>query len=138
MKYTKSLIFISLLSLISSYAASTTAGSAELQRLNSRWVSSFDKGNTEALMSLYTENAVVFPPTAITGYLKGLKEMGITEYSISNVDTEIKGDIAYETALWEATRIGANGTIFNFEGNITNVLEKQNDGSWKIKLQSWN
>ena len=146
MKYTKSLIFISLLSLISSYAASTTAESVELQRLNSRWVSSFDKGNTEALMSLYTENAVVFPPsseilegpTAITDYLKGLKEMGITEYSISNVDTEIKGDIAYETALWEATRIDANGIIFNFEGNITNVLEKQNDGSWKIKLQSWN
>ena len=146
MKYTESLIFISLLTLFSTYAASTTVDNAELQRLNSRWVSSFDNGNTEALMSLYTDNAIVFPPSseilegpiAITTYLEGMKENGVTEYSISNVDLQIKGDVAYETALWEATRIDASGTIFNFEGNITNVLEKQKDGSWKIKLQSWN
>jgi ketosteroid isomerase-like protein len=146
MKYTKSLIFISLLSLFSSYATSTTAESVDVERLNSRWVSSFEKGNTKALMDLYTENAMVFPPSseilegqiAIAAYLNSLKEIGVTEYSISNVDTEIKGDTAYETALWEATRIDANGATFNFEGNITNVLERQNDGSWKIKLQSWN
>lgn len=146
MKYTKSLIFLSVLSLFSTYAASTTAESVDVERLNSRWVSSFEKGNTEALMALYTENAVVFPPSseilegpeAIVAYLEGLKEIGVTEYSISNVDTEIKGNTVYETALWEATRVDASGTIFNFEGNITNVLERQNDGSWKIKLQSWN
>jgi uncharacterized protein (TIGR02246 family) len=146
MKNTKSLIFISLLSLFSSYATSAATESVDVERLNSRWVSSFEKGNTKALMDLYTDNALVFPPsseilegqTAIAAYLNGLKENGITEYSISNVDTQIIGDIAYETALWEATRIGTNGTTFNFEGNITNVLERQSDGSWKIKLQSWN
>jgi len=146
MKYTKSLIFLSILSLISTYAASTTAESVDAERLSSRWVSSFQKGNTEALMSLYTENALVFPPSSeilegpaeIVAYLESLRKIGVTEYSISNVDTEIKGDTVYETALWEATRIDTNGTVFNFEGNITNVLEKQSDGSWKIRLQSWN
>ncbi len=146
MKFFKSLIFITTLSLVSVYAASTTAENIDAEAVNSKWTSSFDKGNSEDLMALYTENAVVFPPSseilegqvAIIRYLEGLKKVGVTEYAISNVDMNIKGDIAYETAIWEATRVDTNGTVFNFEGNITNVLEKQKDGSWKIKLQSWN
>lgn len=147
MKTIKSLLLISALSLASTYVASTTEESVDVDQLNSKWMTSFDKGNTEALMSLYTENAIVFPPSseilegqaAIVAYLEGLKKIGVTEYSISNVDMDIKGDIAYQTALWETTRVDINGTtIFNFEGNITSVLEKQKNGSWKIKLQSWN
>ncbi len=146
MKYFKSLIFIATLSLVSTYAASTTAESVDADAINSEWTSNFDKGNTEALMALYTDNAVMFPPSseilegqaAILNYFEDLQKVGVTTYSISNVDMNIKGDTAYETAIWEATRIGANGTVFNFEGNITNVLEKQKDGRWKIKLQSWN
>jgi len=146
MKHFKPLIFISILSLVSAYAVSSTAESVDAEAINSEWISNFDKGNTEALMKLYTDNAIMFPPSseilegqaAILNYFEGMKKVGVTEYSISNVDTNINGDTAYETAIWEATRVGANGTVFNFEGNITNVLEKQKDGRWKIKLQSWN
>jgi len=60
------------------------------------------------------------------------------QYTISNVDLDIKGDTAYETGLWEVTRIDTNGEMILLEGNITNVFEKQKDGSWKIKFQSWN
>lgn len=146
MKYFKSLIFITTLSLVSSYAASTTAEDTDAEAINSEWISNFEKGSTVALIRIYTENAIMFPPSseilegraAIMNYFEGLQKAGVTEYSISNVNLDIKGDTAYETAIWEATRVDTNGTVFNFEGNITNVLEKQKDGSWKIKLQSWN
>lgn len=146
MKHYKSLIFIAILSLVSTYAVSTTAENVDAEAINSEWISNFDKGNTEALMRLYTDNAIMFPPSseilegqaAILSYFEGLQKVGVTEYSISNVNMDIKGNVAYETAIWEATRVDTNGVVFNFEGNITNVLEKQKDGSWKIKLQSWN
>lgn len=146
MKNIKSMILLSILSLSSSYAASNTLEAADIQMLDSLWASSYVNGNTSGLATLYTKNAMVFPPSseilegqiAITNYLDGLRKAGFNEYSISNVDMQVKGNTAYSTELWEAIRIGADGNEIKLDGNITNVLERQNDGSWKIKLQSWN
>jgi ketosteroid isomerase-like protein len=146
MKSLNSLILLSILALSSGYAASATLETVDVESFNNIWKSGFEQGNTEALMGLYTENAVVFPPsseilegrTAIQAYLDSLREVGVKEYSISNVDTNIKENIVYETALWEATRVDNEGNVITLEGNISNVFEKQNDGSWKIKFQSWN
>ncbi len=144
MKNLKYMFLISILSLSSAFAASSPA--ASLEEMSAIWMSSFDNGNTESLKSLYTENAIAFPPSseilqgpnAISAYLESLRKVGFGEYFISNVDTQIEGDTAYTTALWETTRVDANGNEIVLDGNITNVLERQADGSWKIKLQSWN
>jgi len=146
MRNIKYLILLLILSINSSYAASNTLESADLEVLDSLWASNFDNGNTTGLVTLYTKDAMVFPPsseilegrTAITAYLDGLREVGFKKYSISNVGMQLKGDIAYSTELWEAVRIGTDGKEIKLDGNITNVLERQNDGSWKIKFQSWN
>ena len=146
MKLFKTLILIPILTMSSGFAASVTSDSADVEDIISVWATNYDKGNTDGLMALYTRNAVMFPPSseildspdAIIAYLDGLKKVGVNKYSMSNVDMNIKGDIAYETALWEATRVDADGNVFKFGGNITNVLEKQKDGNWKIKFQSWN
>lgn len=146
MKSLKSLILISVLTLGSGNAISATLEISDVEKLNSLWADSFVEGNTTGLLSLYTKDAIVFPPSSeildnpasIKSYLEGLKQVGFNEYSISNVDLDIKGDTAYETALWEVTRVGNNGEAIVLEGNLTNVLEKQENGSWRIKLQSWN
>lgn len=146
MKNIKYLILLSILSLNSSYAATNTLETADIEMLDSLWVASFDNGNTTDLVTLYTKDAMVFPPSseilegriAIGAYLDGLRDAGFNEYSISNVDMQVKGLTAYSTELWEATRIDADGNEIKLDGNITNVLERQSDGSWKIKLQSWN
>jgi ketosteroid isomerase-like protein len=146
MKSLKTLFLIPILALVSINAISATLEMTDIESFNKVWSSGFDQGNTDRLMGLYTENAVVFPPSseilegraAIKDYLNGLKDVGVKEYSISNVDADIKDNIVYETALWEATRTDANGNVIKMEGNISNVFEKQEDGSWKIKLQSWN
>ena len=144
MKNFNYMFLISILSLSSAFAASSPA--ASLEEMSAMWVASFDNGNTESMKSLYTENAMAFPPSseilegpvAISAYLESLRKVGFDQYSIANVDTEIKGDTAYTTALWEATRVDANGNEIKLDGNITNVLARQADGSWKITLQSWN
>jgi len=74
----------------------------------------------------------------IKSYWDALKKVGVTEYSIYPVDMNIKGKRAYTSGLWEATRVTAEGKTIKLSGNISNVLEKQADGSWKITVQSWN
>ncbi len=146
MKSIKSLIFIPILALASTTVASATLESNDIENFNNVWSSGYTQGNTEGLTGLYTENAVVFPPsseilegrTEIQAYLEGMRKAGVSEYSIFNVDTDIQENIIYESALWEATRVDNEGNITKLEGNISNVFEKQNDGSWKIKFQSWN
>jgi ketosteroid isomerase-like protein len=146
MKSLKNLILLLILVSSSGYVASAALETMDIESFNNVWESGFEEGNTEGLMGLYTENAVVFPPsseilkgrTAIQAYLEGLREVGVKEYSISNVGTDIKENIVYEAALWEATRVDNEGNVIKLQGNISNVFEKQNDGSWKIKFQSWN
>ena len=146
MKNYKFLILIPIMSIAIGITSSYALESTDVDKLNSLWSNSFDEGNTKGLMTLYTDNAVVFPPSSeilegkgeIATYLDGLRKVGFTEYSISSIDMDSKGDTVYTTALWEATRVDSNGAVIKLDGNITNVLEKQKDGSWKIKLQSWN
>ena len=106
----------------------------------------FESGEIAELAELYSEDAVMLPPSseilsgpeAIQGYWNNLRDIGVYDYSIYGVEQNIKGDVAYVTALWVAKRKAGNGEDITFEGNISNVYEKQKDGSWKISLQSWN
>ena len=106
----------------------------------------FYKGQTSELVNLYADNAVFMPPSseiltgqeAIRKYWEGLREVGFNEFIIRDISLSIVGNTAYQTALWEAVRKDAAGNIIKLDGNISSVLERQMDGSWKIKLQSWN
>lgn len=146
MRTFNSLFLISILSLGSGITSAAALDRADVEKMESLWSSSFSEDNTGRLMSLYSEDAVMFPPSSeilegkpkIVAYLEGLKKVGVTKYDISSVDLNVEGNMAYETGLWEATRVDDDGNVIKLDGNITNVLEKQNDGSWKIKLQSWN
>jgi|TARA_B110000091_G_C13709050_1_gene429627 ketosteroid isomerase-like protein len=146
MKNMRYLILLSILLLNSSYGLTNTLKIVDLGMIDSLWVINYNNDNTMSLVNLYTHDAMVFPPSseilegpiAITNYLNNLREAGFNEYSISNVDTQVRESTAYTTALWEAIRIGVDGNKIKLDGNITNVLERQNDGNWKIKLQSWN
>ena len=140
--YTILIIISASIAGISLAAADETSA---IQSLNSGWDKALNKGNTSELVKSYTDNAVVMPPSseiltnhaAIKNYWDGLRKVGVNDYAIHIIDLRIEGDKAYQTALWEATRT-ADGNVIQFEGNMSNVLERQKDGSWKITLQSWN
>lgn len=106
----------------------------------------FNKGQTSELVKLYADNAVFMPPSseiltgqeAIKKYWDGLRKVGFNEYVIREIGLNITGNTAYQTALWETVRIDSAGNVIKMDGNISSVLKRQMDGSWKIKLQSWN
>ena len=131
---------------VSGLANAVADEAGAINALNSKWDVAINKGDTRQLVSLYTDNAVMMPPSseiltdqnAIKNYWDALREVGIDVYAINTVDLRINGDTAYQTVLWEATRNAADGNVIQFDGNMSNVLERQKDGTWKIKLQSWN
>jgi len=135
-------IAVTMSGLVSAQADDSSAISA----LNSNWGVAVNKGDTTQMASMYADDAVMMPPSSeilsdsnsIKNYWDSLREVGIDAYAIQTIDLRIDGDQAYQTALWEATRNAADGNVFEFKGNMSNVLERQKDGSWKIKLQSWN
>ncbi len=145
MKLLKQLSIGSILILYSVFGFAGTQESS-IEDLNSKWISQLNSGDMLPITTLYTDNAVMFPPSSeildspvkIAIYLDQLKQQGIVDYNISRVSLDVRDNIAYTTSLWEATRVDQNGNSIVFEGNITSVLEKQPDGNWKIRLQSWN
>jgi len=133
--------------LITSTSFSVRADTASaIEALNSALMKKFKAGEISDMIGLYTENAVMLPPSSeilsspesIKRYWDNLREVGVNDYSIYLVELNIEGDVAYATSLWEAKRITTSGDVITLDGNISTVFEKQNDGSWKIKLQSWN
>jgi len=136
-----------IITLLMSGLANAVADEADaINALNIKWNAAINQGDTTQLVGLYADNAVMMPPSseilsdqgAIKNYWDDLREVGIDAYAINIVDLRINGDTAYQTILWEATRNAADGNVIQFDGNMSNVLERQKDGTWKIKLQSWN
>lgn len=145
MKYIKQLIFIALLS-SSQMLVAAVDPQTDIEMLNKQLASSFNANQIGNMLDVYADRAVMLPPsseilnnrTSIQAYWESLKQVGFNNYSIYQVQLDIEGDVAYATAIWEADRSSDNGEIINVSGNISNVFERQADGSWKITLQSWN
>ncbi len=111
---------------------------------NWQYVSSI--GQTIELIDMYTDDAIIIPPsseiltgpTAIKGFWAEILKGGISEYVIDTINLHIDGNTAHQTAYWEAHLTATNGEIIPFDGTMTNVLQRQDNGQWKISMQSWN
>ncbi|MEQ8290491.1 MAG: DUF4440 domain-containing protein [Gammaproteobacteria bacterium] len=139
----KTLLLTSLITVTGSVLASPVTSVTEISE---EWRQNFNSGSKDALMKLYSDEAVLFQPNneivdgteAINDYLNRLNYLNVEDFIIWDVEMDSNGKVAYETALWQATGIDANGQTVSYDVNVTNVLEKQADGSWKIRMQSWN
>lgn len=117
-----------------------------IERINTQWNEAFDQGNTAALADLYTEDAVLVPPTdrMITGlaevekFWRILIWAGITARETRTERVEVIGDTAFTTGTWEGTGPNQQGTRSTYRGNVIRVLERQPDGTWKTRLHTWN
>lgn len=146
MKKLNLLFLIAMLTFTCASLPAATTEQSEINRISATWENSYKQGDMGTLGNLYSTNAVMLPPSseilsdnsAITGYWESLKKVGVTQFQLSEVALNFEGNRAYQTALWQATRVTGSGPDITLEGNISNVYEKQSDGSWKISLQSWN
>ena len=113
---------------------------------NLGWEFNSSTGQKVSLLDMYTDDAVVIPPSseilsnhsAIQSFWDEVRQGGIREYEIDTINLHVDGDIAYQTAYWQSSITADNGTVFHIDGTMTNVLERQQNGNWKIRTQSWN
>jgi uncharacterized protein (TIGR02246 family) len=112
-------------------------------------IEDFDKAmvaaDVPAVVSAYTEDAVLFPPNApmVRGRAAIQKfferSPKITRFEQNVVEIEGRGDLAYPWGTFETTMLppGAKGPAQD-KGKVLSVWRKQGDGSWLASRVSWN
>ena len=143
--FTPIAIAILSLSLINTVGANAEPGEIGVRDNNVRWEYALNKGDTSSLTDLYTEDAIVMAPSLeivsskadIKDFWSSQINLGTEDFQVENVYIRVDGDTAYQSAIWVAT-LNINGISSIIDGEMTNVMERQADGKWKIRLQSWN
>lgn len=123
-----------------------TANIDSPERTVEKWEQAIKGGNTEALSQAYTSDAVIIPPSLeiladqqdINKFWLNQLNQGAGNFQLDTIYLKVEGDTAYQTAIWSTTLTNSKGDSIDISSNMTNVLTRQQDGSWKIRLQSWN
>ena len=98
------------------------------------------------LQKIYSDEAQVTPanaevlndlPSIATFWNNRLSE-GKSIYNIDVIDLQINDNVAYISALWSATVTTDGAHTEIRDGYLSNELERNTDGNWKIRVQNWN
>lgn len=146
MKFSKkflALIFLTVLGY--SNIAATEAPEVQVKATINTLENALNDNNIVELESIYSDEATVIPSetevitdkSAIASFWNGQLSKGKSLYNINIIDLQVTNNIAYLSASWSATVI-KDGDYEILDGYVSNVLEKQSDGNWKIRVQNWN
>ena len=124
---------------------STIPSWAETATPAGSWAGAVNSGDTAAIDRIYTDDAMlvspgmelISAPKAIGDFWAAKRSAGASDFRLLSVNESRKGNTLFQSAVW-TTRVMSNGKESVLEGQMTNVLARQPDGSWKIQLQSWN
>jgi ketosteroid isomerase-like protein len=114
---------------------------------NRRWLSAVESGNAEQLGRLYSDNAVLMPPTDETIVGRAPIEAYLTtaangpqldNYSVDIVACEMAGDSLQFAGVWGAEQTDYRGRAVAMTGNVLRILNRQSDGSWAFSYEIWN
>ena len=105
-----------------------------------------NNSNIKEIRKIYTDKAMVVPTeakilddnTAIVSFWNKELNKGKSHYKIDVIDMRVDRNIAQLSAMWSATVTTSAENTEILDGYMTNVLERQPDGNWKIRMQNWN
>jgi uncharacterized protein (TIGR02246 family) len=111
-----------------------------------RFTTAFNHGDAAGLANLYTENAALLPPDArrvdgrqeIQKFWQGAFDAGVTDMTIEIVESEARGDIAYETGAYSLKAPGEDGELVAVSGKYIVVWKHGADGQWRLHRDIWN
>jgi uncharacterized protein (TIGR02246 family) len=133
------LVFVTLAGL----SAPVFAQKAEIEAVNPKWMAFFNKGDFAGITSLYTDDAIAFPPgapmvkgnTAIGAMWKGMAEQ-ISDPKVTTIDVKPLGPTAArEIGTFSLKTKGP--TPREVSGKYVVVWEKVG-GVWKLANDIWN
>jgi uncharacterized protein (TIGR02246 family) len=129
-------------------AEASLAGSAEddVKAAYSAWDAAFNKGDAGAVAALYSDDALLLPPThnvikgpaGVETFVQGLLKMGTKDHKFEIIEARQDGNIVYAAAKWSATGKDSEGKNQTWSGLAAHVFERQNDGSLRVKLNTVN
>ena len=105
-----------------------------------------NENNIVKLRHIYSDKAMVVPNheeilddnSAIVTFWDNRLNRGKSLYQIDVIDLQVDRNIAFLSAMWSATVIRHGEKAEIVDGYMSNVLERQPDGDWKIRIQNWN
>lgn len=112
-----------------------------IMRTNSAFEAAVAAGDADALASLYTQDAVAYPPgaapvrgrDAIRDLFAGYFESGVDGVTLDTHEVRALGNYAHEIGIGTIAVGGEAGDPFNFS-----VLWLNDDGTWRLHRDIWN
>ncbi len=104
MKAVRSLAALALMSAALALPAAAGSLKGDIVAANAGWAADFNSGNAEGVAARYTEDAAVLPPdgprtderAAIEAFWQGAIDAGLKNVTLTTVEVEGGGDLAYE------------------------------------------
>ena len=123
----------------------TEAEKASIRSVNDEFSKNFVAGDWDAMMNLYTEDAILMPPggpsvegrTAIKAFMGAFPK--VTEMSFDLDEVDGRGDLAFVRGSYRMTMEipGAPAPVTD-EGKFVEIRRKQADGSWLVAVDIFN
>jgi ketosteroid isomerase-like protein len=148
--FSKSILILSCLLLInSSVFSQDTDLKAKMQEMNNTMVKAMLADDMETSLSFYADDAISLPSyepmikgkAAIKEHAKKSHEAGfkMNDMTLNTMDAWSDGGLAFEIGTYTVsmTMPGMPDAV-NDKGKYLTVWQKQTDGSWKIKAETWN
>lgn len=110
------------------------------------WDAAFAKADAKALAAFYADDAIFLPathdiirgPAGVEKFFAGIFGMGVTGHKLELIEAHSEGKLVFGAAKWSANGKDANGADQPWAGIATHIFERQNDGSLKLKLHTFN
>lgn len=152
------LIVLALLTLTACAAAgrrppATSGRSEEIEELATRFsaavvrasASGWAPGEVEALASLYSEDAILFPPRgepikgrdAVRAYWTRSADRRILKHRVAPAHIEVDQVLATEYGYFEMTSAAGEGPPTEGRANYISVWKRDQTGHWRKHLDSW-
>lgn len=147
MKLTKTFAMLLLTTTLSvSVTAMSDQTENDIQATINGLETALNNKDTGILKTLYSDEAMLIAEeseilndkAAIVSFWNNQLNEAKSRYHIDVIDFRVNDNIAYLSALWSATVVTDASNIEVMDGYLSNVLERQENGHWKIRIQNWN
>lgn len=117
-----------------------------VQYSNQVWNETFNSGDSDALATLYADNASLSPGNGqilighkqIAELFKSYIDNGVNNHSIETIETYRDDNQIVQLGRWQADGVNDKQEIISFGGILMTVLEKNAAGEWKTRSHIWN